>query len=94
MSSPAGDTRPRVTMYGTGWCPYCAAARDLLRQKGVELEEIDLTRQPGRRPEMEARSGRSSVPQIFIGDEHIGGYDDISALERRGQLDERLGLKK
>lgn len=77
-------------MYATGWCPYCHAARDLLRRKGVAFEEIDLTGDPARRTEMESLSGRSSVPQIFIGERHIGGYDDMAALDRSGRLDELL----
>lgn len=81
-----------VRMYATGWCPYCVAARDLLRGKGVQFEEIDLTSDPSRRAEMESLSGRSSVPQIFIGDAHIGGYDDMAALERSGRLDQLLGI--
>lgn len=92
MSDSPKSARPAVVMYSTGWCPYCAAARDLLRGKGVEFAEIDLTREPDRRGEMESRSGRTSVPQIFIDDEHIGGYDDMAALDRLGRLDERLGL--
>lgn len=84
--------RAPVRMYATGWCPYCVAARDLLRSKGVQFEEIDLTSDPSRRTEMESRSGRSSVPQIFIGDEHVGGYDDMAALDRSGRLDRLLGI--
>ncbi len=79
-------------MYATGWCPYCVAARDLLRSKGVQFEEIDLTSDPARRTEMESLSGRSSVPQIFIGDAHVGGYDDMAALDRSGRLDRLLGI--
>lgn len=85
-----GDREP-VRMYATGWCPYCVAARNLLQRKGVPFEEIDLTSEPSRRAEMESLSGRSSVPQIFIGGEHIGGYDDVAALDRSGRLDQLLG---
>ncbi|HKL63791.1 MAG TPA: glutaredoxin 3 [Woeseiaceae bacterium] len=81
-----------VRMYATGWCPYCVAARDLLRAKGVSVDEIDLTSEPSRRAEMESLSGRSSVPQIFVDGEHIGGYDDLAALERSGRLDQLLGI--
>jgi len=93
-SDNTSDTRARVPvrMYATGWCPYCVAARDLLRGKGVQFEEIDLTGDPSRRAEMESLSGRSSVPQIFIGDEHVGGYDDMAALDRGGRLDRLLGI--
>lgn len=92
--SAADDTgRPAVRMYGTGWCPYCHAARELLQAKGVAYEEIDLTREPSRRAEMESLSGRSSVPQIFIGERHIGGYDDMAALDRSGRLEELLNIE-
>lgn len=92
MSASADAAHPPVRMYATGWCPYCHAARDLLRHKGVQWEEIDLTRDPTRRAEMESLSGRSSVPQIFIGDRHVGGYDDMAALDRAGRLDELLNI--
>lgn len=93
MSAEDRPGRPAVRVYATGWCPYCHAARDLLRGKGVDFEEIDLTREPDRRAEMESLSGRSSVPQVFIGEEHIGGYDDMAALERSGRLDELLNIE-
>jgi glutaredoxin 3 len=92
MTTNAAPEHAPVRIYATGWCPYCVAARDLLRGKGVEFEEIDLTSDPSRRAEMESMSGRSSVPQIFIGDAHIGGYDDMAALERSGRLDQLLGI--
>lgn len=81
---------PAVLMYATLWCPYCQAARSLLTSKGVNFEEIDLTEQPEKRAEMQSRSGRTSVPQIFIGDKHIGGFDDMQALDRKGELDPLL----
>ncbi len=79
--------KPKVVIYTTGFCPYCIWARRLLDAKGVEYEDIRVDQHPERRPEMEARSGRTSVPQIFIGDLHIGGYDDMAALDRQGRLD-------
>ncbi|HLY47536.1 MAG TPA: glutaredoxin 3 [Stellaceae bacterium] len=83
----------RVEMYATMWCPYCARARALLTKKGVGFTEIDLDEEPGRRPEMLRRAGgRTSVPQIFIDGEHIGGSDELAALERAGKLDAKLGL--
>ncbi len=85
MSSPA------VVMYTTGWCPYCSRARKLLESKGVGFEEFDVESQPGKRAEMQTRSGRRSVPQIFIGDQHIGGCDDLHALDDAGKLDGLLG---
>ncbi len=80
-----------IRMYSTMWCPYCAAARNMLTGKGVEFEEIDLGEHPERRSEMQELSGRTSVPQIFIGERHIGGFDDLNALDQQGQLDPLLG---
>ena len=78
-------------MYATAWCPYCARARRLLQSKGVDLEEIDVESVSGARAEMIRRSGgRRTVPQIFIGDRHVGGSDDLSALEASGGLDPLL----
>jgi glutaredoxin 3 len=83
----------KVEMYSTMWCPYCARARALLERKGVEFTEIDLMEQPGRRDEMIRRAGgRTTVPQIFIDGEHIGGCDDMVALDRAGKLDPKLGV--
>ena len=77
-----------VTMYTTGWCPYCARARALLQTKGISWTEVDLESEPARRAEMVERSGgRRTVPQIFIDDRHIGGCDDLYALDGRGELD-------
>ena len=81
---------PKVQVYATGWCPYCARARQLLQSKGVEIEEIDVDARPGAREEMIARSGRRTVPQIFINQTHIGGCDDLIALDERGGLDPLL----
>ncbi len=78
-------------MYATSWCPYCDRARRLLAQKGADLEEIDVESAPEKRAEMQNRSGRRSVPQIFIGDQHVGGSDDLHALEEAGKLDALLG---
>lgn len=84
-------SRPRVIMYTTDWCPYCARARRLLEQKGVSFEEIDVEARPGGWAEMIERSGgRSSVPQIFVGDTHVGGSDDLYALDASGGLDPLL----
>jgi len=81
-----------VTMYTTGWCPYCARARALLQTKGISWTEVDLESEPARRAEMVERSGgRRTVPQIFINDHHVGGADDLSALEAEGRLDALLG---
>lgn len=84
----------QVEMYATMWCPYCARARALLKKKGVAYSEIDLDEQPRRREEMVRRAGgRTSVPQIFIDGEHIGGCDEMVALDRAGKLDAKLGLR-
>lgn len=81
---------PKIEIYATGWCPYCARARQLLLSKGVAIEEIDVEARPGAREEMVARSGRRTVPQIFINQTHIGGCDDLVALEESGGLDPLL----
>lgn len=82
-----------ITVYSTMLCPYCSAAKRLLGDKGVSFEEIDLTMNPKARAVMMDKSGgRHTVPQIFIGDTHVGGYDDLSALEHEGKLDALLGL--
>ena len=82
---------PRVEIYTSPWCGYCRAAKSLLTRKGVAFEEIDLGREPGRREEMLSRSnGSYTVPQIFIGATHVGGSDDLHALERAGRLDPLL----
>jgi glutaredoxin 3 len=81
----------RVEVYSSIFCPYCARAKALLEQKGVPFETIDILEQPGRRGEMiERAGGRTSVPQIFINDEHVGGCDDLYALDRAGKLDPKL----
>ena len=80
-----------VTIYTRSWCGYCAAAKDLLRSKGVPFTEIDIEATAGARQEMVAKArGRTSVPQIFIGERHVGGCDDLMALERSGKLDPLL----
>lgn len=80
-----------VTIYTTPTCGYCAAAKRLLAGKGVAYEEIDVAREPGRRSEMTQRAGgRRTVQQIFIGDAHVGGCDDLYALDSAGGLDRML----
>ena len=80
----------KIVMYSTGWCPYCSRARELLKSKGVDFEEIDVDARPEARTEMMARSGRRTVPQIFIGTTHVGGCDDLHELEANGRLDTLL----
>jgi glutaredoxin 3 len=89
---PAGfaGVSPKVVMYLSDWCPYCARARALLDSKGVTVEEIDVDAVPGARAEMMTRSGRSSVPQIFVGSEHVGGCDELLELDAAGRLDPLL----
>jgi glutaredoxin 3 len=79
-----------VVMYATSRCGYCARARQLLAAKGMAFTEIDVDQVPGSREEMRQRSGRNTVPQIFIGGQHVGGYDDARTLEQRGELDPLL----
>jgi glutaredoxin 3 len=79
-----------VVLYTTSWCPYCDRARRLFQDKGVPFTEIDVDRIEGARARMQQRSGRTSVPQIFIGDRHVGGYDDARALDAQGELDPLL----
>ena len=81
----------RVTVYTTNWCPYCRAAERLLQDKGVDYNRIDVHGDhQTRRWLVEATGGRTTVPQIFINDQSIGGFDELSALDRRGDLDPML----
>jgi glutaredoxin 3 len=80
----------KVVIYTTNYCPYCFGAKALLRSKNVEFEEIDVTDDPARRGEMERLSGRRTVPQIFIDDHPVGGYDDARRLDATGELDRLL----
>ena len=83
-------SEPKVVMYATDWCPYCARARRLLEDKGIAFEEIDVEARPEARAEMMARSRRHTVPQIFVGGTHVGGCDDLYELDARGGLDNLL----
>ncbi len=83
----------RIEIYTKEWCPYCAKAKALLRAKGLSYEEIDVTSDEALQQEMVRRSGRRTVPQIFLEGEPIGGYDDLASLNATGELDRRLGLK-
>jgi len=84
---------PRVQMYTTMICPYCVRAKALLTRKGVDFEEVRIEGDRGLIREMIERSGRRTVPQIFIEDFHVGGYDDLAELDAFGKLDELLGLE-
>ena len=79
-----------VIMYTTAVCPFCVMADRLLTAKGVAIEKIRVDLEPERRAEMMQRTGRRTVPQIYIGETHVGGYDDLYALERAGKLDSLL----
>ena len=82
---------PPVTIYTKSWCPYCSAAKDLLRKKGVDFTEIEAAFDREKKAEMmQKANGRSTFPQIFIGDTHVGGCDDLMALDRAGKLDALL----
>jgi len=83
--------RPIVTLYGSDTCSYCTAARMLLKKKGVAWEEVPVAFDREKRQEMIERSGRRTVPQIFIDDKPIGGFDELYALEQNGELDRLLG---
>ena len=84
-----------VELYTTPFCPYCVRARALLERKGVAYTDIDIIEEPARRAEMVRRAGgRTSVPQIFIRGEHIGGSDELLALDRNGELDVKLGTSQ
>ncbi|MDX1824253.1 MAG: glutaredoxin 3 [Thiohalomonadales bacterium] len=83
---------PEVVMYGTRFCPYCVRARMLLDKKNITYTYIPVDEQKDQRAVMEKRSQRTSVPQIFIDDYHVGGCDDLFALESQGKLDQKLGI--
>jgi glutaredoxin 3 len=86
------STTPEITVYSTGWCPYCERARALLERKSLPFREIKVDEDPAEREAMLARSGgRRTVPQIFIGERHVGGFDELYALEKAGKLDELTG---
>ena len=82
---------PNITMYTTAICPYCVRAERLLRAKGItDIDKVRIDLEPERRIEMVQRTGRRTVPQIFIGEKHVGGCDDLYALDDRGQLESLL----
>lgn len=84
---------PDIVMYSTNICPYCDRARQLFARKQVSITEIKVDEHPGQRDIMLQRAaGRRTVPQIFIGDHHVGGFDDLAALDRKGELDPLLGI--
>jgi len=80
-------SQPAVTLYVSDWCPYCQRAKGLLAQKDVDFREVNVEDDAKLREEMIARSNRRTVPQVFIGDKHVGGCDDLFELDRSGELD-------
>ena len=80
----------KVLMYTTAVCPFCMQAERLLKAKGAQVEKVRVDLDPPRRQEMMERTGRRTVPQIYVGDHHVGGYDDLAALDRAGGLDPLL----
>jgi len=92
VSAAAVNDTPDIVMYSSGWCPYCVRARALLERKGLAFREIKIDEDPAERTAMLARSGGArTVPQIFIGDHHVGGFDELYALDKAGRLDELTG---
>lgn len=87
MADGSSMSEPSILLYTTGWCPYCERAKALLHRKGLAFREIDVESDPQVREEMMTRSGRRSVPQIFVGDTHVGGFDELYALDRAGKLE-------
>jgi glutaredoxin 3 len=78
---------PKIIMYSTGFCPYCVRAESLLRSRGVtEIEKIRIDLEPEQLTEMMKKTGRRTVPQIYIGETHVGGYDDLAKLDHKGKL--------
>jgi glutaredoxin 3 len=91
LGKTANDVMTEITIYTKGWCPYCQAAKELLTQKGAAFTEISIEKQPDQRAVMITRSGgKTTVPQIFIAGKHVGGCDDLHALEAKGGLDALL----
>lgn len=85
--SPSPQTAPDITLYTTAVCPYCVAAKNFLKSKNKTWTEVRIDLDPEERARMQARAMRTSVPQIFVGDVHVGGYDDMIAMHRAGKFD-------
>jgi glutaredoxin 3 len=82
---------PKIEMYTSANCAYCVAAKNLLKSKGLDYQEIRIDTDPARREEMLTRTRRRTVPQIFVNDRHVGGYEDLVAVERSGELAKLIG---
>ena len=93
MSEASVTEKPKVIVYTSAWCGYCSGAKTLLSKKGVDFTEIRIDKEAGMREEMEQRSGLTSVPQVFIGEQHVGGFDDLMALDMDDELDPLLGIE-
>ena len=89
VEQPTGGT-PTITIYSTAVCPYCVAAKNFLKSKGAQWTEVRIDLDSVEREKMMAKTRRTSVPQIFVGDVHVGGYDDMMALHRAGKLEPLL----
>lgn len=89
-TAPDGARPPAITVYTSAICGYCVAAKNFLRSRGLEWTEVRIDLDPAERERMVARTRRTSVPQIFIGEVHVGGYDDMMALHRAGRLEPLL----
>lgn len=85
-------TQPRITLYSSAICPYCVAAKNFLKSKGLVWTEIRIDTDPAERDRMVALAKRTSVPQIFVGDLHVGGYDDMMALHRAGKFEPLMSV--
>ncbi len=87
------NTRPNITIYGSETCAYCTAARMLLKKKGFDYDYVLVSADEDSRREMIARSGSETVPQIFVGEQSVGGFDELYSLEKSGELDRLLGVE-
>lgn len=83
-------SNPIITIYSTAICPYCVAAKNFLKSKGLSWHEVRIDADPAEREKMVAKARRTSVPQIFVGETHVGGYDDLMALHRAGKFEPML----
>ena len=86
MSTQQGGTAREITIYSTSWCPWCDRAKDLIAARGASYNDVDIEQWSDPREKLEALSGQRSVPQIFIGETHVGGFDDLAALDADGVL--------
>jgi glutaredoxin 3 len=83
----------KVILYSADWCPFCVRAKRLLEEKKIDFKEVNVDEHPNLRQEITAKTGNKTIPQIFINDQFIGGFSELSALNERGELDQMLGIK-